>query len=341
MRFMSRRYEPMLIRLSLATVLAFGSLQIARAEWTLEQVLDKPYFTESDISSVRKGGFGVARIHEVSDRELAVVIACLVNDTSEKALAPFLGDSLPVDEDLLRDHGLIDPDAPERSFSEVSLDRNNAQEIANYLDAEPGFGLNLSSEEIEAFRALRERPDTEQVELLLADVLHARYRAYRESGLDGAPPYAREGGKVVRPGEELRKTEEQMTGLHELYPEFHNAWLRYPHSMPDDIVQDDHFWLKLEIEGRPAFVLSHRLVASNEDMHLVGIRDYYMSHFFDVSQRAAVVTRLDTGEDILIYVERAWVDYWSGLVSLKKKIGHKVLRSRMEHLLQDHGICGS
>ena len=51
-------------------------------------------------------------------------------------------------------------------------------------------------------------------------------------------------------------------------------------------------------------------------------------------------TRLATGEDVLIYVERAWVDYWSGLVSLKKKIGHRVLKRQMEHLLQEHGICG-
>jgi hypothetical protein len=132
-----------------------------------------------------------------------------------------------------------------------------------------------------------------------------------------------------------------MTGLHEIYPEFHNAWLNYPASVPDDIVGDDYFWLKLDIEGRPAFVLSHRLEARNQDMHLVGIRDYYMSHFFDVSQRVAVVTRLQSGEHILIYLERAGVDYWRGLASLKKKIGRKVMAKQMEHLLQDHGICGT
>ena len=65
-----------------------------------------------------------------------------------------------------------------------------------------------------------------------------------------------------------------------------------------------------------------------------------MSHFFDVSQRVAAVTRLDSGEDLLIYVERAWVDYWTGLVSIKRKIGRKVLTKQMEHLLEDHGICG-
>jgi hypothetical protein len=53
-------------------------------------------------------------------------------------------------------------------------------------------------------------------------------------------------------------------------------------------------------------------------MHLVGVRDFYMSHFFDVAQRVAAVTRLDAGEDLLIYVERAWVDYWTGLASIKR-----------------------
>ena len=65
-------------------------------------MLNKPYFDASDIEAVRRGGFGVARIHEVSDREIAVVIACLVKGTREEALAPFLGDSLPIDEKLLQ-----------------------------------------------------------------------------------------------------------------------------------------------------------------------------------------------------------------------------------------------
>lgn len=130
-----------------------------------------------------------------------------------------------------------------------------------------------------------------------------------------------------------------MQGLHELYPDFHNAWLRYPEKIPD-IERDDYFWVKLMIDERPAFILSHRLVSSNEDVHLVGIRDYYVSHFFDVAQRVAAVTRLDSGKDIMIYIERAWVDYWSGFASLSKKIGHKVMTQQMEHLLEDHGICG-
>jgi hypothetical protein len=59
-----------------------------------------------------------------------------------------------------------------------------------------------------------------------------------------------------------------------------------------------------------------------------------------VSQRAAVVTRLASGDEVLIYIERAWVDYWSGFASLSKKIGHRVMEQQMEHLLEEHGICG-
>ena len=53
-------------------------------------------------------GFGVAKVREVSDRELAVAIACLARVPAEEALAPFLGDALPVDESLLIDQRLID-----------------------------------------------------------------------------------------------------------------------------------------------------------------------------------------------------------------------------------------
>jgi hypothetical protein len=322
-------------------LLLVHSTQLVHATYTIEQLLNEPYFDAADIETVREGGFGVANIHEVSDREIAVVIACLVKGKPEDALAPFLGDSLPVDEDLLQDQQLIDTDHHEKSFAGISLGSNERDEIQHYLDAKPGLGLNLSTDEIAALQALKSSGDTSQVEPLLEDMLLARYLSYRKNGLAEAKPYAREKGADVTPGEELRKTEENMQGLHELYPDFHNAWLRYPRSMPDDIVGDDYFWVKLTIDERPAFILSHRLVASSEDMQLVGIRDYYISHFLDVSQSVAVVTRLASGEHVLIFTERAWVDHWSGFASLAKKIGHKVMKRKMEHLLENHGICGS
>jgi hypothetical protein len=330
-----------LIKSIFAPLMLFSTTQPVYAALALEQVLNEPYFDASDIEAVRKGGFGVAKIREVSDREIAVVIACLVQGTREEALAPFLGESLPVDDKLLQAQQRINPDLPETSFAGIALASTDRDEIRHYLDAKPGIGLNLSSEEIAAFQALQGTTDPGQVEAVLEDILHARYLLYRKNGLAGAPPYAREKGEHVSPGEELRKTEENMKGLHELYPDFHNAWLSYPQKLPDDVVGEDFFWVKLDIDERPAFVLSHRLVANNEDIHLVGIRDYYVSHFFDVSQRAAVVTRLESGDDILIYIERAWVDYWSGFASLSKKIGHKVMEKQIEHLLEDHGICGN
>ncbi len=321
--------------------LVLGTVSTAAIGATLEQLLNAPYFDRSDIETVREGRIALAKIHEASDRELAVAIACLVHVPSEEALAPFLGDSLPVSDEHLRAQGMIDPASPAVSFADISLDRDNDRETRYFLDARPGYGLNLSSNEIETFRALRGANDPAAVEATLEDVLHTRYLAYRESGLAGAPPYAREDGELVSPGDELRRTAQAMTGLHELYPEFHNAWLNYPSRLPEDIVRDDYFWLKLDIEERPTFVLSHRLEARDGDMHLVGVRDYYMSHFFDVLQRAAVVTRTDAGQDVLIYVERAWVDYWTGLAAIKRKIGRKILAKQMEHLLEDRGICGS
>ena len=325
---------------TIAILLLLLPLAAARAALTLEEVINPPYFRPGDIEEVRKGGVGVARLHEVSDREIAVAIACLVNSEADIALAPFLGNVLPVDSSLLRQQSRIDPDSPEASFEKISLGSDDNDEIRHYLRAEPGFGLNLSDDEIASLQALRAADDSGRVETLLENILHARYRAYRDQGLPGTPPYARGDGEHVMPGEELRKTEVHMTGLHELYPEFHDDWLVYPRKKPAGLVADDHFWIKLDIDERPAFILSHRLVSNNDDVHLVGIRDYYVSHFFDVAQRVAILVRLASGQNVLVYVERAWVDYWSGLASLSKKIGRKVMLRQMEHLLKEHGICG-
>jgi hypothetical protein len=329
------------IKVTFSLLILLPLTQPAHAAFTIEQVLSEPYFDASDIETVRKGGFGVAKIHEVSDREIAVAIACMVKGAPEDTLAPFLGDLLPIDADHLVAQGLINTDSHEQSFAVISLESDGRDEVQHYLDAHPGLGLNLSSDEIAALQALQGVDDPDrQVEALLEDILIARYLLYREDGLAGARPYARKNGEHISPGEELRKTEEDLKELHELYLDFHNAWLSYPRNMPKGVVRDDFFWVKMNLKNRPTFILSHRLATNYEDVRIVGIRDYYASHFFDVAERVAIVARIKSGEYILIFIERAWVDYWSDFASLSKAIGHKVMKKQMEHLLEDHGICG-
>jgi hypothetical protein len=82
-------------------------------------------------------------------------------------------------------------------------------------------------------------------------------------------------------------------------------------------------------------------MANGDNMRLLGIRDFYISQFLDVSQRVGAVIQLDSGKNLLVYIGRAWVDYWSGFAALSKKIGHKAMKQQTEHLLEDHGICGN
>ena len=81
-----------LMRIILLFMTSLASALPALSAPTMEQVLNPPFFDASDIREVRRGGFGVSKVHEVSDREIAVVIACLVRVPSEEALAPFLGE---------------------------------------------------------------------------------------------------------------------------------------------------------------------------------------------------------------------------------------------------------
>ena len=55
-------------------------------------------------------------------------------------------------------------------------------------------------------QALKKTVDASRVEALVEEMLLARYLAYRRDGLAGAKPYAREEGRDVSPGQELRKT---------------------------------------------------------------------------------------------------------------------------------------
>lgn len=327
---------------AIVSTLAAGVISpAAHAQYAVDQILTSPFFDESDIDRLLNGGFAVAKLHEVSDRELAVTIACLVDLAPEEALGPFLGDSLPVDEEHLVAQLLIDTDDPEASFESITLSNNARKEIERYLRAEPGLGLNLSEDELSRLNDLRGSGGPAQVEDFVEDALLGRYRAYRQAGLAGAKPYARENGEFVMPGEELRISEQRMTGLYELFPEFHDAWLGYPAMQPEGITHDDYFWVELEVEDRPTFLLSHRLASVSDEKHVIGIRDYYPSHFFDVAQRTVAVADIESGERVLVYQERAWVDFWSGFAKVKRRMGRKVLTSQMEHLLSDRGICGT
>ena len=332
---------------TLATTLLLPALltiaNATHAVMNVEQVLSAPYFEEVDIQKTRAGKTVITDVHDVSDREIAAAIVCLVKGSPDSALGVFTGDSLPVSSDILEAQQLINATDAIASFKALSLKtgKGDRKEIQHYLKAAPGLDLNLSAAEISDWQALGKSANvtTAQAEALLKKHLHSRYASYRNKGLANASSYLRKDGTSAAPGEELRKTETDKTGLQSVLSDFYRAWLQYPDVQPAGLTGDDYFWLKLTVEGRPVFALSHRLVSRSDDLQVVGIRDFYVSHFFDIAQGIAATIKLENGEYLFIYAVNVWIAHWHGIEALDKAIGKKYLGSHMKSLLTDHGIC--
>jgi hypothetical protein len=222
----------------------------------------------------------------------------------------------------------------------MSLEPFEAQEVARYLGARPGFDFNLSPEEIEEFSAIDDseslRARVDRVEDVLRRQLLRRYRAYRERGLAGIDDYARGPSTRSSPAENLRESLAASQPLRRLFPDFYAAWLDYPALQQEDS-EDAFFWIQARVEKRPAVALLQRLV--QED--IVGQRIFYVSHFLDVGQSVAALVPVEEGT-LFAYVRRVWLDRLSGLgAAIKKAVARRLLGAHMEEMIDGLAVCPS
>ena len=210
---------------------------------------------------------------------------------------------------------------------------------------EPGYEFNLSTEEMEAFRALEPAKGeaVEAAEAQLRRVLAERVRAYRAGGTAAIAPFARTDDASSSPGDELRRTTEAMHSLRAAFPAFHQALVAYPEGGIEH--EEFWFWTRIRVLGRPVFMLHKRIAAKRHEVEMVVERQIYASHFLDVGQTVSATLPVQEGT-LLFVVYRSWVDQWTGpgvTVGGKRKVGNEliaaVLRSLVERLRLCEGIA--
>lgn len=162
----------------------------------------------------------------------------------------------------------------------LDLGAEEGEELRRYLNALPGTELNLSPDEIALVRGLsptgQPEKDAEALAAMLRKVVLGRYRAYRESGLEGIVPYTRRHGSQVRPGEELRSSLEESQTFRSLFPDLYHTRVDYPVTPPQGVTER-FSWGKLLIDGRPASGLSHRLSMGGYQAGITGRARVLMS----------------------------------------------------------------
>jgi len=328
-------------------VVLAGSTGAAGDRPTLEQVFALTALEADDLAGLRQGRVVTTAIHEVGGRELAVALACLVDAPPDDLLRPFRGDRPVLPAEHLSDGGRLASETDWAAVDRSTQVLDTAKELVHYLQAAPGFDLNLSKEEIDRLGAIGEGSETknsevadrgDEVRLAIRRMLEARYTAYRERGRDGIAEFVRGSDDVVAPGELLERSQDASTGLAALFPSFYQQWLQYPAPMPppaEQPIEDAFFWSRLDIEERPAWLLTHRFGSER----VQGQRSFYVSHFLDAGMSFVAAVEVPEGT-VLAYVNRVWIDDLTGFgSSIKKRLGRRLLTSLMSDIVDRLDVC--
>lgn len=315
--------------------------QAALAKPLAREILAETPLNQEQIQAVLDGKLVTSDVVEMSKRELAAAVACLIPLGRDGSLEFAQNSRVSMPDKYKDTSGPIDLKDIEGSLAALNLG-GNKDEARRYLEAEPGFDINLSNEEIAAFRALAPAKGEELavVEAKLRELLAQRIRSYRAQGLEGIAPFARgdEEAKGASPASDLRRAADADGTFRKLMPEYYEALLNYPKSnVPNG--REFFFWSRIQILGRPVFMLHQRLTGATEHSEIVLERQIYASHFLNIGQVLIALLPVQEGT-LAFYVNRTWVDRWHGFgVNTKHAIGEKIVRGVIEGLAEDSKLC--
>jgi len=300
-----------------------------------DEVLKELRISDSDKQSIMNGKIVKWTASEGSDRELAIGMAFLIKTKPANLVEVFREAAGLKKMSAITAHGRIAGDGTPADFAGVKLAPNGEKEARRYLNAEPGDALNLAAKEIAAFRALKAAGrdgavPVKEVEALVQQTLLSRYQAYRTKGLAGIAPYERGEGRQLRPSDELSLSAKQMQGLAKFVPIVSDALLNYPTGKPKDL-EEQFYWLNIDLFGRPTYVLSHRMLFRIGELLVASDRHFYTSHDYN-SMQQGVGALPTTGGTLMVYIGRVSTDQVAGFGSGAK---HPVSRALMGPYLED------
>lgn len=301
---------------------------------TADQVLNAMTFSDAERASVKGGQLVSTTLTSSTNRELAVALAFTMNVAPATAAAKFRqaiyrGDPQVIGFGEITDGGIAD-------FSNLTLGPQGAAEARAFLNAAPGETLNLSSQEIAAFAALKARapsPAQPQVEQQLRSMLQARYQAYRGGGLTAIAPYARGDGRALQPGEQLRDATNASPILAEFAAPIKQMLLNYPQDKPAQL-DETFYWVVFNIDGRPTVALSHRVWTNAVGGALMVDRLYYVSCGFNTEQAIGGFLPVENGT-MVFYTNRTSTDQVAGFgTSAKRAIGDHMMTNQLAATFQ-------
>jgi len=229
-------------------------------------------------------------VTENSERELAVGLALLVPAPLTQVAEYLASGQLTAQDASISEFGAVPDEIPSGALVGPRFAGGERAEAESFLEASPGTRFNLSLDEIETLRALRESTGgsartgaVEKASTAYQRILHGRVQAYRRAGLAAIAPYARTDGTVRDPSVDLRLAAADADRLAGYGRELRELLLRYPADQPPQVVS--HFyWIKRRLQRRPHLSLLHRIVVPGPGPVLHVERFFYAGHSFNATE---------------------------------------------------------
>jgi hypothetical protein len=318
----------------LAAIALLGALGVAgraAAQPSATQVLTDAGFSAADIQRALDGEFVSGEVKAVSDRDLSLSLAFLVKTSPDSLSQQVMGQHLVGSDPQIQAWSELTGAGGAADLAKLQVTKAAAQ---TFLDAAPGDAINLSSDEIAAFNALKGSANPQQaVQAQLRNMLLARYRAYLASGLAGIAPYARGGGRLTDVAADLREVTNSLRLLQKDMPAFQTALLDYP---KDSVAgsRQSLYWVRYDISGKPTYVLTQVIAAPIGAARVIAQRQYYVSSGYNTQQ--AVVGLLPVQEGTLVlYSTHVLTDQVGGFgSSAKQAIGRRMMASQLQAIFE-------
>ena len=317
-----------------ATMLLVAQPAVAADRTSVDQVMADLGLPAEAAARVRRGEMVHNDPKESSEREMAVGLTFLVEQTPAQVATAFRATvDLKADPQLstsvpIGGAGTI------ADFAGLVLEPHAAAEAQRYRTAGPGDTLNLSRDEIKAFAALPPGSDNSkvQVEGQIKLLLLSRYQSYLANGLRGMAPYARRSG-LCEPSNELRSASEAARLLKKYVPAMQRLLLSYPQDKPAGL-EEQFYWLRYELDGRPNYTLRHRLALPVGDAFVMADREFYVSHGYNTLQAFSILVPVPEGT-VVVYRSRVSTDQVAGFASsMKKGIGRSVMAKQLTAIFE-------
>ncbi len=307
---------------------------------TAEKLFQSLGFTAEEQEQLRQGEIVSHAFPELSDKELSITMAVLA-PVPMSSLLDFArsGKGLEINRDILLHGDLGDGTADEKALQNAGFTKAQASEINDLFQVEPGSKFNLSAAEMGRFTELRKRftkkacgtdpACSAAVTSEFRGVLRDRIQAYRQRGLSGVEPYAREGGKTASPAEELRKAANAAQILAKQFPAVFDAYVNYPKGDQSGI-ENKFLWLQQNIQDRPTFILSHRMLQVHEGIALAAERQFYVGQSYN-SLQIFYGLLPQGGKTLVFYLNRTSTDQVAGFMSgTRHGVGRKIMEKEVQ-----------